>query len=268
MSYKVLPLLDKPTDMPIGTNRILNQIHTEATINYDSNVLIAPPIHTLRYYLEVYRHRKVIVNGVYMFQLEHTLELVPDIWLHIVTKELRMYNPNTIFNIRWEHHIDEHFALGMDKFLTVLHDYPGIQWQYNAHLSSMYYHRFRVLTKLDTFINILYPSLKNFPKDEKHGMTAELRRNILEAKACIHEGCTARSIRKQKYKEALSKLHIVNSYIMTCENLCYISMGHSKNTRRMLGEIINMLKKLIQVEMSGMKNGAIAIDTGEDVTVV
>ena len=112
-----------------------------------------------------------------------------------------------------------------------------------------------------------FPSLKNYPKDEKHALTAELRKAIIESRTLVEEGASCKSIRKQKYKDALSKLQIVSSYLSVSEMLSYITINHARIMRMLISEIIAMLRKLMQVEASGMRRGILAIDTEEGVIV-
>jgi len=92
----------------------------------------------------------------------------------------------------------------------------------------------------------VYGITKDFPSDEKYGLTSQLRRAMLSVSCNIAEGTT-----RKTYKEKLRFLEIAYASLMEVVNcllissdLGYISQGDLKEVRKGIDELYTMLNRL------------------------
>lgn len=258
------PVLTEPIDMPEILKKVLRNLSNMEQTNLDSKKIIAPAVYTLRYYRDIYKHRKVLINNKTMFQLEYTGEIIEDLWIYILTQELKRVNPNSIISFKWIHQPEYDFIDGYYTYTSVWTDNESLQFDYCEYMVTNMYTRLKILAKLDALVLRFYPCLRNFPKFERHSMVTDIRQLFIKSGSLIQEGASCKSIRKTKYQEAIGKLHELSRIITLAENLGYISIINGMNTRLTINEIIGMTRNLLQKEVSGYKKGTLRLNGEED----
>lgn len=252
-------LLSAPAKKPPFYDKILHNLASLEKVNLDANKVIAPALRTIKYYNTIYKHRKVFYNSKPMFQLEYTLELVDDIWMYILHKEFSRVNPNTNITFKWIHQSTDDFIDGYCAYQDVFTSNEDIQFDYAVYQVDNYYHRLKIDKKIYALTMRIYPTLRNFPKYERQALAADIRKMLIKIRANVEEGASCKSIRKQKYQLAIGIAHELNTALLLSEEQGYISINFGINMRLAVGEIIKMLRRLLQAETSGMKQGGISM---------
>lgn len=258
---KYQPLLLEPKSMPAVLLKVLKNLSAMEVINTDPKKIISPGVYSLRFYKDIYKYRKVYIDNKLKFQLEYTCEIVEDLWLYILTQELRRVNPNSILKFKWIHQPKEDFIDGYYTYISAYTNNDSLEFEYCEFIVNNMYNRLKVLTKLDMLSVRFYPCLRNFPKYERNGMASEIRKLFIQISALIEEAGNCKSIRKTKYQEAIGKLYELIRIITLAENLKYISINNGINTRIAINEIIAMTRSLLQTELSGLKTGTLRLST-------
>lgn len=256
---KYQPVLYVPTKYPRNLTKVLNNLASMEKVNLDSSIVIAPTLRTLRYYKDIYKHRKVFYNDKPMFQLEYTLEMVEDIWMHILYQEFKRVNPNTNIQFKWIHQATDDFIDGYCAFQDVFTTDNTVQFEYAVYQVENLYRRLKIMKKINALSLRVYPTLRNFPKYERQALATDIRRMLIKIQATMEEGASCKSIRKQKYQLAIGIAHELMAVITLAEEQEYITINFGFNTRLAIGEIIKMIRGLLHSETSGMKQGGICM---------
>lgn len=253
------PILTQPVKKPKWFDRVLNNLATMENVNLDGTKVVPPLLMTVRYYRDIYKYRKVFSGGRLMFQLEYTLEIVEDIWTYILWHEFKRVNPNTNIIFNWVHQPTDDFVDGYNAYQDVFTGSGSIQFDFAIFQLNNYYNRLKILHKLYALTIRIYPVLRNYPKYERQALAADTRRMLIKLHALIQEGASCKSIRKQKYQQAIGLAHELNMALKLAEEQGYVGINFGINMRLAIGEIINMLRSLLQTEASGTKQGGISM---------
>ena len=253
-------LLLEPIPKPKNLEKVKRTLLEMEIINTDKDKIIAPAIYTIRYYKEIYKHRKIYYDGAVRYQLEYTCDIVDDIWLYILTEEFRRVNPNSTIKFKWVNQPKNDFIDGYFAYFDIFNSNTDLNYEYSEFIIKNFYNRLKILAKLDMLIFRFYPCLRNYPKFERHGICIDIRRSLTRIGALIQEGASCKSVRKNKYQEAIGELHTLMRLITLSENMQYISINNGINTRLAIGELISMARSMLQTELSGPKYGTLRLN--------
>ncbi len=97
-----------------------------------------------------------------------------------------------------------------------------------------------------TLAVVIYKISNNFPKEEKYGLSSQIRRAIISVSSNIAEGSSRQSgIEQARYTEIAygSLLEVLNQLILASD-LEYISVKEVESLRPKIEELVNKLYKL------------------------
>lgn len=104
----------------------------------------------------------------------------------------------------------------------------------------------------------IYKITKNFPVDERFGITAQLNRSVISVPANIAEGSARLGLKEKKhfYTIAYGSLMEVTSFLIIAKDLNYINVEKLEELKDRISKISNKLNALYQSQNSEKKNGA------------
>jgi four helix bundle protein len=115
------------------------------------------------------------------------------------------------------------------------------------------YKKLIVWQKSHAFALQLYKETQVFPKEERYGITSQMRRSALSIPANIAEGCERLTDKesRQFFQISLGSLHETEYYLLFCKGLNYINETIFNDlNKKILTEVKRMLIKLIQINLN------------------
>ena len=98
------------------------------------------------------------------------------------------------------------------------------------------------------FTKAIYRATASFPKDERFGLTSQMRRAVIRIGACIAEGCGRKTIKdtlhffQMSFSSATELLH----HLITSADLGYLNGTQFEELDSKLEEIRKMLASLMK----------------------
>ncbi len=114
------------------------------------------------------------------------------------------------------------------------------------------YKQLIVWQKSHTFALQLYKETQHFPKEERYGITSQMRRSAVSIPANIAEGCGRLTDKenRQFFQISLGSLHETEYYLLFCKDLNYINDKVYTELNNIINEIKRMLIKLIKINLN------------------
>lgn len=103
-----------------------------------------------------------------------------------------------------------------------------------------------IITKMDTVLLSIYPSLRNFPKFERLGLSPKIRDTILSFNTYMHLANKVASRRMQYAQEADGFLMVLKNCLYLAHSQRYISTGFHWDLSKELTGISDMLTSYIK----------------------
>jgi four helix bundle protein len=107
-----------------------------------------------------------------------------------------------------------------------------------------------------SLVKRIYKITKNFPDDEKYGLTNQLRRAAVSIASNLAEGSARQSLNDQARFTIMSfsSLMEVLNQLIICKELGYINEELLQELRAEIEKISNKLNKLVNSQQSRVKN--------------
>ena len=103
-----------------------------------------------------------------------------------------------------------------------------------------------VSRRAEALLNIIYPSLKNYPRAEKYALCSEIKHHFYSMIALIEMANAVPSLRRKYAQEADGHLQTIKILIRLSRNQKYISKGFYRNLDQELAEINKLLSGYIK----------------------
>ena len=114
------------------------------------------------------------------------------------------------------------------------------------------FEKLKVWKKSREFTKDIYILTKYFPKDEKYGLTSQIRRAAVSISSNLAEGSARKTYKDQAHftSMAFSSLMEVLNHLYICSDLDYIDKNTFLNFRKDIEHIGNMLNSLRNVQIN------------------
>jgi len=109
-----------------------------------------------------------------------------------------------------------------------------------------YFKELKVWQKSVELVSRIYVNSKSFPKDEKYGLTSQIRRSAVSIPSNIAEGCGRRTAKDfgNFLSIALGSAFELETQLIIAKNLNYLAEDNFKEFESELQHIQNMIIKL------------------------